>query len=168
MRLHASAYVSIRQHMSAYAAPRRASAAIERAACVSTRQHTSAYVSIRQHTSAYVSIPATRDAAAHASPAPRCRLPAAQHTSAYLSIPQHTAAYVSIRQHTPAHTPPAHRRRPAAAYLQLSLAQMTCFTGTKEQILTLPEAQQAPPACRSSSPATYVTSSAYVSIRQHT
>jgi hypothetical protein len=80
MRLHTSAYVSIRQHTSAYVSIRQHTVCAT-TCCVSIR-HASAYVSTRQHTSAYVSI--------------------RQHTSAYVSIRQHTSAYVSIRQHTSA------------------------------------------------------------------
>jgi hypothetical protein len=92
MRLHTSAYVSI-------------------------RQHTSAYGSLRQH---YVSMLHTPDAdgdkkqdgVAQGAAADEVEegvglalltacayVSIRQHTSAYVSIRQHTSAYVSIRQH---------------------------------------------------------------------
>jgi hypothetical protein len=100
VRMHTSAYVSIRQHESA---------------CVSMRQatqHTSAYVSFcgsgggssasacaRAGRCAYVSI-------AYVSIRWRVRIrlqSIRQHTSAYVSIRQHTSAHVSTRQHTSAY-----------------------------------------------------------------
>jgi hypothetical protein len=91
-------------------------------AYVSIRQHTSAYVSIRQHTSAYVSIHDER----HAS-----------EERAVLDA----GACVSIRQHTSAYTMSDMRLKSAPSLMRvparLSGTQITCFTGTKVQILTL-------------------------------
>jgi hypothetical protein len=87
MRLHQSAYVSIRQHASAYVSihPRHLSIHPPH---LHMRLHQSAYVSICQHTSAYVSI--------------------RQHTSEYVSIRQHTSAYVHLHMRL-------HQRRDAPA-----------------------------------------------------
>jgi hypothetical protein len=78
-----------------------------RAPAVSIRQHTSAYVSIRQHTSAYVE---------------------------YVSIRQQTSAYVSIRRMRERLARDEPLRQPRGAVE--STPQVTCFTGTKVQILT--------------------------------
>jgi hypothetical protein len=102
MRLHQSAYVSIRQHTSAYVSICQHTSAftlvtspVTRPIYLHMRLHQSAYVSIRQHTLAYAAYVRIR-----------------QHTSAYVSIRQymsayvsrqHTSAYVSIRQHTSAY-----------------------------------------------------------------
>jgi hypothetical protein len=108
------------------------------APAVSIRQHTSAYASIRQHTSAYVEYVSIRQhMPAYVEWGMDSRAPAVsirQHESAYVSRRQHTSAYVSIRRMRERLARDEPLRQPRGAVE--STPQVTCFTGTKVQILT--------------------------------